>query len=99
MQGSQKGPKEKRVLDAPTRGGTDGSKTDVRDISYNYTCLNNDVNSSTCQTKTTEASETGGVDILTSSDVSCGDNEVITQFELKKNDENKYYYEYKCCEL
>jgi hypothetical protein len=87
------------VLDAPTKGGTNGSKTDVRDISYNYTCLNNDVNSSTCQAKTTEASETDGVDILTSSDVSCGNNEVITQFELKKNDENKYYYEYKCCEL
>jgi len=81
------------------RRGTNGSTTDWRDIGYNYTCLNNDVNSSTCQTKTTEASETGGVDILTSSDVSCGDNEVITQFELKKNDENKYYYEYKCCEL
>jgi hypothetical protein len=80
------------------RGYTDGSTTDMRDISYNYTCLNNDVNSSTCQAKTTEPSESGGHGILTSSDVSCEDNKVITQFELKKNDENKFYYEYTCCD-
>ena len=38
-----------------TRGYTNGSTTDKRDISYNYTCLNNGVNSSTCQTKATKA--------------------------------------------
>jgi hypothetical protein len=84
-----------------TRGYTNGSTTDMKDISYNYTCLNNDVNSSTCQTKTTEDSAVNKNDaeLLTPSDVSCEDKKVITQFVLKENDSNEYYYEYKCCDL
>ena len=70
-----------------------------RDISYRYKCVNNDVNSSTCQTKATRASSNrSDADLLTSSDVSCGDNKVITQFKLKKDGSNKFYYEYKCCD-
>jgi hypothetical protein len=82
-----------------TRRGTNGSTTDWRDISYRYKCVNNDVNSSTCQTKATRASSNrSDADLLTSSDVSCGDNKVITQFKLKKDGSNKFYYEYKCCD-
>lgn len=85
-------------LGRPSGGGPD-SKT----IGYSYTCANNSVNSSTCESKkTTAVHNTADVNAILDNDVKCDGKGVITKFKLAKETEaegGKYYYDYTCCDM
>lgn len=76
--------------------------TAAGNISYNYKCATNTVNKSTCKTKKSVGmSEVPDHRALINNDVKCDGKEVITQFQLKKEEgaKGKYYYDYKCCKM
>jgi len=71
-------------------------------VLYKYNCANNLVRRSTCTDKESSGiSNIGDSRALLENEVACDGNGVITQFQLAKrtDDEGKYYYKYRCCDL
>ena len=67
-------------------------------IAYSYSCLPTPLNTSKCETKTTNPSAiSDNIDALVNANVSCPAGKGITQIKYIKDSNNDIKYEYKCC--
>jgi len=67
-------------------------------IAYSYSCLPTPLNTSMCETKTTNPSAiSDNINALVDANVSCPAGKGITQLKYIKDSNNDIRYEYKCC--
>jgi hypothetical protein len=67
-------------------------------IAYSYSCLPTPLNTSKCETKTTNPSAiSDNIDALVDANVSCPAGKGITQLKYIKDSNNDIRYEYRCC--
>ena len=68
---------------------------------YRYKCVDGRAHSGVCRSLNTEwGTSSDDVRYLKHHDVKCGEEEVISKFQLENNtDGNKFRYNYKCCQM
>jgi hypothetical protein len=68
-------------------------------IQYQYTCNSKKAKGDCRQANTGWNEESNQSIYLDRHNVKCGNNEVITQFNLVRNGKKKFRYDYKCCKM
>lgn len=75
------------------------ARPNKRTVRYNYTCNKKRV-SGACRARNTGWNQESKKNIyLDRHNVQCGNREVLTRFQLRRNGKGKFRYDYRCCKM